>query len=220
MKKIKIAKIELCSRKICSIEKDGNEFILKDCNDKGIWKSNKGDDIINALKDMNDKYCALHDDAELKKSKVWILKTKGIDGKWNYKNVASCCRLDRLNADINNHVMQLTVKEAEKKKDREYQALWKNGAVKIEFREVDIERYIKAINELDWFTEDLFIRSLVFADYVPQADPAKAIYWSQRAEYVEGRIAFEYDMKVNGIWHPSGNGIDRHIYDYYSERKK
>lgn len=212
--------IEDYTNKICSIVyEDG--YKLKDCNDEEIWtsKTSSNKSLSYALKVKTNHYAEEYKDSYNNDDPcIWVLKTVSNDNNYSYKNVAVCKSKDRLWGEINSHINQLVNTKLDYRKAKTYQGLWQDGINSIEFRELEIDNYINNIFKPEWESEESYIRSLVFPDHAPYTDQANNILKAIRAKFVEGRIAFECNMKDDGIWEPSQFDIDGAIYEYYKIR--
>ena len=219
MSNVKIPKINLHSRKICSISCERENYQLKDCYNNVVWPTKNGEEneLTKALQGKTRKYV---DKYKIKRSvpTVWALRIKQ-GKKWVYKNIASCNSMKNLSKEINTHIKQWVVKTGDKStKATKYAGLWNDGVSEIEFREILVEDYFEAIKDSEWRSMNRYIRKLVNPGYNPDQGQAEHILLKLRAEYIEGRLAFELSMRENegqGIWNPSGIGIDGDIYDYY-----
>lgn len=221
-------KLDKCTRLICSVEKNGEVLTLKDYDEEAIWNSNSEVLLQVKLRVKSNRYAKKYNIPYNQENPcVWVLKvipagtgvTENNKYKGNYyKNVAVCISTDRMMKEINGHIYELVNKKIKTDKAKKYRDLWSNGIKSIEFREVDIDSYINSINVFEWSAEDDYIKTLVFPDCKQKTEQAQTILMKIRAAYIEGRIAYEFNMKDEGVWNPSGYGIDEDIYKYYSDK--
>ncbi len=221
-------KLDKCTRLICSVEKNGEVLTLKDYDEEAIWNSNSEVLLQVKLRVKSNRYAKKYNIPYNQENPcVWVLKvipagtgvTENNEDKGNYyKNVAVCISTNRMMKEINGHIYELVNENIETDKAKKYRDLWSNGIKSIEFREVDIDRYISSINVFEWPSEDDYIKFLVFPDCKQKTEQAQTILMKIKAAYIEGRIAYEFNMKDEGVWNPSGYGIDEDIYKYYAEK--
>ena len=208
-----------CCRLICSVEKKDDNFILLDSKNIRSDIINE-DNIIGILSDKSkafwenrnrendDTACDSHNYI------VWILKAYDGD-KAYYINIASSKSLDQaIKKEINVHIRDLC-QLSENGKYRDFLKIYN----KVEFIEIDVDKYFKNYidNDLESSITDPYIRSLVSSGIKPKGKQAKLLWGKNRAEFIEGKLAYEYGMTgENHLWHRSSMGIDGYIYDYYS----
>ena len=210
--------IDSYSIKICSLEKKNEMFILKDCEDNPIWQSNKKALLSKRLNIKTQKYADYRKDSYHKDDPcIWVLKTISKTNA-SYRNIAVCKSKIGFTREINKHINQLVSDTYKSQKAETYRNLWNDDIDTIEFREINIDKYIKSIDFSECSSDDLFIKSLVSPVSSVEKGQVNKILRMLRAEFVEGKIACECRMRKgegNGIWKPSGFGIDGEIYEYY-----
>ena len=218
-----------CTKLICSIKKEKVQdeteeqiiYKIKDCNGDSVWETNENTPISKALYAKTKKYLELCKKPENRgyasdNQMVWMLAVKPKEGETSYKNIAVCKRFQYAMDEINVHIKQLIYNiPNELNKTKTYQALWGDKESEIEFLEVNIDKYIGEQSDLQ--KRDTYIYSLISAETPNMTESLKNISRKIRASFVEGKIASDYELKKDGIWNPSGAGIDGDIYEHYKK---
>lgn len=217
--------LDYCTKTICSIEKEDNNYILKNCNKKNIWKTE--DDISEfsqALAQKTRTYIESCQDPvqgtgfASDNQMVWILAIKTKKNERLYKNIAVCKYFKYAINEINVHIKQLIgIIQDNLTKTKKYQRLWSDEVSEVEFLEVNIDKYIEMQNELHELQKNApYIYSLISMNENDKTESSRNILRKNQAEFIEGKIASNYNLKDSGIWHPSSLGIDGEIYSYYN----
>lgn len=210
-----------CTKTICSIKKQDTKYIFKDCNETHIWETDN-DNLSQALRSKTKQYIKNCQDTDFASDDqmVWILATKDVNGVPSYKNVAVCKYLKYAMAEINVHIKQLVdVIQDKSLKAQKYNDLWNSDKVsEIVFQEVSIDMYIEKLKkQTDLQKRAPYIYTLISINEADTTMSSKSILRKNQAEFIEGKIAKDYNLKISGIWNPSSLGIDGDIYNYYDE---
>lgn len=215
-----------CTKTICSIEKKDAKYIFKDCDGKDIWDTDKSNlEFSNALGKKTIQYIKACQGTGFASDNqmVWMLVIKTVNAERFYKNIAVCKYFRYAMGEINEHIKQLVgIIQDMSTKTKRYKDLWSDEVSEIEFIEVNIDMYIENIrkqSELQKLQKSApYIYSLISMKETDTTISSKKILRKNQAEFIEGKIANDYDMKKNGIWNPSSLGIDGEIYSYYDNQ--
>lgn len=210
--------LDYCTKTICSIENKDNKYTLNDCNGNSIWKTEYGiSKFSQALAQKTRTYIesckgtGFASDNQM----VWILAIKTKENERLYKNIAVCKYFKYAINEINVHIKQLIgIIQDNLTKTKNYQDLWSDEVSEVEFLEVNIDKYIEMQNELQ--KNAPYIYSLISMNENDKTESSRNILRKNQAEFIEGKIASNYNLKDSGIWHPSSLGIDGEIYSYYN----
>lgn len=220
--------LDYCTKTICSIEKEDNKYILKDCNGNSIWNTEKGNSKIS--QPLNQKTRTYIESCKgtgfaSDNQMVWILAIKTKENERLYKNIAVCKYFKYAINEINVHIKQLIgIIQDNLTKTKNYQDLWSDEVSEVEFLEVNIDKYIEMQNELHELQKNApYIYSLISMNENDKTESSRNILRKNQAEFIEGKIASNYNLKNSGInlknsgiWYPSSLGIDGEIYSYYN----
>lgn len=206
-----------CTKTICSIEKQDAKYIFKDCNGEPIWNTyNSNLTFTQALRKKTEEYIKACQGTGFASDNqmVWILVIKTVNEERFYKNVAVCKFFKYAIAEINVHIKQLVgIIQDMSTKTKKYKDLWSVEVSEVEFLEVNIDMYIEKIKkQTDLKKRAPYIYSLISMKETDTTMSSKNILRKNQAEFIEGKIAKDYDLKNSGIWNPSSLGIDGEIY--------
>lgn len=203
--------------KICTVIRNENESILKDCNDHviatvdlngnitkydkqgikiGTYSPNDNITYTGGIKSAYRKKAIYND----KRSAVWILVANDKNEAEKYLQIGRNINPhEMLNSDIYPDIHSIISGNSKNK----YHNIESSS---LSFFQVDIDAYLN--NDLDIHK--------VLKSKVPTDSSLKQAYYNFKAAYCEGKLAYESNAS---LWKRSG-GIDGDIFDFFAPETK